>query len=239
MPQMLKNTISLQGKVFEYAVSGQRSPAIVLINGAGGPLEGWSKIWGKAGNDHLCFCYNRPGIGKSSRPNQAQTGLSMVEDLKALLFSLKIDPPYLLIGHSLGGFIVQLYTRMYPEEVCGVVFLESATIKDVTESKHQQKMRGDLMEETHHVLTTIRQIEACERFPDIPIQVVAGSRPAFGWLMPKERKEARKSNQLELHELSGKGAITMANKSGHFPQLTEPDVVLQVINNLLNDLSKA
>ena len=46
MFQIEKNIIEINGNDFEYAVKGAKSPAIILINGAGGPIEGWSKVWG-------------------------------------------------------------------------------------------------------------------------------------------------------------------------------------------------
>ena len=47
-------------------------------------------------------------------------------------------------------------------------------------------------------------------------------KPAFGWIMPRAIKEARMNHQKELISLSGRGRVTIAGSSGHFPQLTEP-----------------
>ena len=117
---MKKKTVFTNGREFEYAVMGTKKPAIVLVNGAGGPIEGWLKVWGKLGRDHVVFAYNRLGIGKSSKPKEPQTGLVMVRDLKALLLSLKIEPPYLIVGHSLGGLVAHLFASIYPDDVCGI-----------------------------------------------------------------------------------------------------------------------
>lgn len=196
-------------------------------------MEGWTRVWERLGPENLCFAYNRLGIGKSSPPEEAQTGMVMAKDLKALLMALEIKPPYVLVGHSLGGFIVHLFALMYPEEVQGIVFLESATIKDVTESRKTQRATNNPMDETNYVLETVLQIETMEGFPRIPIRVVIGQKPAFGWLMPKEVKEARKRHQAELIDLSGSGDLIPAKKSGHFPQLSEPELVVEVIHSIV------
>lgn len=229
-----KNTISVKGNDFEYAVMGTKNPAIILINGAGGPIEGWAKIWGKLVHENVLFAYNRLGIGKSSKPMEPQTGNAMVRDLKAVLMSLKIEPPYLIVGHSLGGFIAHLFTLTYPADVCGLVFLESSTIQDVlADSKRMKEADPNKFSEVNHVQATIKQIQEMGVFPDIPILVVAGIKPAFGWIMPVEKKEARLNHQKELSNLSGRGSVVIARKSGHFPQISEPDLVISEVNSFL------
>ncbi len=52
----------------EYVVSGTAQPPIVLINGGGGPLSGWSRVFGPLLRYGTVMAYNRAGIGKSSRP---------------------------------------------------------------------------------------------------------------------------------------------------------------------------
>ncbi|MDF2605815.1 MAG: alpha/beta hydrolase [Bacillales bacterium] len=233
-----KNIISVNRNDFEYAVKGTKSPAIILINGAGGPIEGWAKVWGGIGNDNIVFAYNRLGIGKSSKPREPQTGSKMAKDLKELLLSLDIEPPYLIVGHSLGGFIAHLFTVIYPEDVRGLVFLESSTIKDVlNDSKNKKEANPNKFSEVDHVKTTVEQIQESGKFPNIPIYIIAGNKPAFGWIMPKAKKEARLNNQKELISLSGQGRVTIAEKSGHFPQISEPDLVINEINSLLKEIT--
>ena len=235
---MEKKTVFADGKDFEYAVMGSKSPAIILINGAGGPIEGWSRIWDKLGYENVVFAYNRLGIGKSSKPKEPQTGIVMLRDLKGILLNLKIEPPYLIVGHSLGGLIAHLFVLTYPDDVCGIVFLESSTIQDVLADRKKEKVKGQSdFSEVSYVLSTINQIQEFRVFPNIPIIVIAGGKPAFSWIMPKTIKEGRMNNQKALLSLTGRGRVTIARKSGHFPQLTEPDMVINEINSLLNEIS--
>lgn len=238
MVDIKKSTAILNGAQMEYAIRGSKSPSILLINGAGGTIEGWSKIWEDLGNDQVVFAYNRLGMGKSSKPREPQTGNTMVRDLKELLVSLKIEPPYLVVGHSLGGFVAHLFALTYPDDVCGLVFLESSTIEDVlTGSKRKSASEPKSLSEMDHVMTTVKQIQAFEKFPQIPILVIAGSKPAFRWIMPKAIKEARMNHQKELLHLSKLGRITIARNSGHFPQLTQPHVVASEINRFLDEIA--
>lgn len=231
-----KHIQSMYGHNFEYAVKGSGSPSIILINGAGGPIEGWAKVWKEIGNDNVVFAYNRLGIGNSSKPSEPQNGKVMLNDLRRLLLKLKIEPPYLIVGHSLGGFIAHLFVNTFPREVCGVVFLESSTVNDVlSEKKHE--LDHNKFTEVNHVLTTVNQIQQFDGFPDIPIVVIAGSKPALRWFMPKAVREARLNHQLELASLSQNSRVIIAKNSGHFPQLTEPQIVISEVNRFLLETS--
>jgi pimeloyl-ACP methyl ester carboxylesterase len=239
MTQIKKNIITVNEKNVEYAIRGTKGPTIILINGAGGPIEGWVRIWNQIGNDNIIFAYNRLGIGNSSKPSVPQTGMVMVKDLKELLHRLQLEPPYLVVGHSLGGFIAHLFTTTYPSEVYGVIFIESSTIKDVlTNSKRTKETDSNKFLEVNHVLTTTKQIQEARTFPNIPVTVIAGTKPAFGWIMPRKIKEERLNNQKELVNLTDKGRLILARKSGHFPQLTEPAVVVAEIDNILHEIYK-
>jgi len=238
MAKLIKNTVSVDENNFEYAIKGSSSPSVIFINGAGGIMEGWSKIWGKWELENVLFSYNRLGIGKSTKPLENQTGNIMARDLKDLLFSVKVEPPYILIGHSLGGLIAQLFAMTYPNEVIGIIFLESSTIKDVLTTSSTKKIKSpNQYSEVNQVLTTIQQIKEIGVFPNIPIVVIAGNKPAFRWIIPRKVKEERMNNQKELSSLSDLGRVVVAHNSGHFPQLSQPKLVINEIRGLIEKLS--
>ena len=114
------------GATIEYIASGTGRPTIVLVNGAGEPLDGWGRVFGPLLRFGMVVAYNRPGIGRSSRPTEPQTGALIVGTLRDLLTAIEAPPPYLLLGHSLGGLYVQVFARRLPEDVCGVVMVEPA-----------------------------------------------------------------------------------------------------------------
>ena len=236
--QMEKKITTLGENSFEYSFKGTRKPAVILINGAGGPLESWAKLWEAIGDDHVLFAYNRLGMGKSSKPKEAQTGLVMARDLKDLITSIGIEPPYVLVGHSLGGFVAHQFTLTYPEMVAGIVFLESSTVKDVlTDPKRSKVVNPNKYTEVDQVMATVEHIQAMDRPLNIPITVIAGNKPAFGWLMPKAKKAQRLAHQRDLLNLTESGKFVMASKSGHFPQFSEPRLVIDEIIELRHAIS--
>jgi pimeloyl-ACP methyl ester carboxylesterase len=66
--------------------------------------------------------YERSGIGSSEPDSRIVTDSQVVARLHGLLQTLAIQPPYLLVGHSMGGPYIRLFAAQYPDEVCGLVF---------------------------------------------------------------------------------------------------------------------
>ena len=239
-------TIATPAGTVEYASAGAGAPAIVLVNGAGGPLLGWGAVFHALAADATVFAYNRPGVGRSAPPTAPQDGRAVVAALRVVLAAAAVPPPYLLVGHSLGGLHVNLFARLHPGETAGVVFLEASHPRDVDLDAHlpgavrrlNRWSRGldrltaaGRLKEVHFVGETAAQIDQAPAFPDVPIAVVSGGRkPA---LMPAAMHEARTTHQLALAALGPRAERRVAAASGHFPQLTEPEVVIAAVRACL------
>ena len=78
----------------------------------------------------------------------------------------------------------------------------------------------------------VQEVDAAGPFPDVPVTVITGGMPPPKWIMPPEALEARLAHQRELARLSRRSEHVVAEKSGHFPQLSEPDVVLDALERL-------
>ena len=101
------------------------SPIVVFENGLAGHKEVWNEVVPTITADHAVFAYDRPGVGHSSETLRPRDGDTIVEDLRALLQSRHLSPPYVLVGHSAGGLYLQLYARRYPMEVAALVLVDS------------------------------------------------------------------------------------------------------------------
>lgn len=242
MPSILKARIG--GKTLEYTLSGTGTPTIVLVNGAGGPLEGWFKVYADLEDLGRVFAYNRFGVGGSDKPNEPQTGDIIVATLRELLAHAGLRPPYVLVGHSLGGLYVNLFARKFPNEVAGVVLLDATAPEDVlllpNESDFFQRLFQNVLNiifgrdengETMYVNQTVSLIEGAGTFPDIPLIVVSGGKPSR--LTPQNVRQIRARTQSALVSLSPQGRQVIAANSGHFPQFTEPDVVIQAVRDII------
>jgi pimeloyl-ACP methyl ester carboxylesterase len=244
----LRKTTTVLGETIEFATAGWGRPPVVLVNGAGGPIEGWHKVFTPLSERSQVLAYSRPGIGKSSKPAVPQVGSHLVASLRAVLGDAGLAPPYVLVGHSLGGLIVNQFARLHPSEVASVVFLEAAAPSDVSLlSRHETAIQRFLRRalaivappnpnaESVHVATTVADLERAPPFPPVPLTVVTGARPAMGWATAREALTARLAGQQALARLSPLGTHVMAQASGHFPQLTEPDLVVAVIAKVVRE----
>lgn len=120
-----KTVARVDDRVVEYAIAGSGSPVVVFENGLGGSMDWWAKVFPEISKDTTAFAYNRPGYGKSDPVSTPRDGKHVVDELRSLLRHQGLNPPYVLVGHSLGGLYMQLYARSYPDEVGALVLVDS------------------------------------------------------------------------------------------------------------------
>lgn len=100
---------------------GQGRPTIVVEGGAGT----WSLMWAHllprlAERSRTCV-YDRAGYGWSEPSGEEHTAVNSAEDLRALLTNAQVLPPYVLVGHSYGGWVIRVFHERYPDDVVGLV----------------------------------------------------------------------------------------------------------------------
>ncbi|HEX5565223.1 MAG TPA: alpha/beta hydrolase, partial [Sporosarcina sp.] len=111
--------------------AGQDAPTVVIIHGAGDCSYSWMYIRKELSKFTRVITYDRAGMG-SSDPGPEPTPEHTVKELHSLLNMTGARGPYVLVGHSLGGLIARLYALKYPNQVAGLVFLDSTheSLKD-------------------------------------------------------------------------------------------------------------
>jgi len=88
-------------------------------------MNWWRKVIPEISKNATTFAYNRPGYGRSDGVSTLRDGFHIVEELRTLLKSNGLTPPYVLVGHSYGGLLMQLYARKYPDEVGALILVDS------------------------------------------------------------------------------------------------------------------
>ncbi len=241
-----KRIAVIEGQRLAYGVAGQGGPAIVFINGAGGPMEGWFRLFPDVAQQGRVFVYDRPGVGASGKPVAPQTAQLAVRQLRALLREAGVPAPYVLVAHSFGGLHANLFARLHPQEVAGVLFLEAAAPEDVGAMKTHAGaatrllnrllnlfVRPDAQGEVANEVQSVEEIRVAPPFPAIPVTVLSGAKTPPGWAASGEALAARERSQQALAALSPLGRRLMAPGSGHFPQMSEPALVMDAIAGLV------
>jgi pimeloyl-ACP methyl ester carboxylesterase len=105
--------------------SGSGSPTVVLENGLGDMSATWTRITAEVSRTARVCAYDRAGQGWSDDVEMPQDGLTIAADLHTLLARAGESGPYVLVGHSAGGPYAMTYAAQYPDEVAGMVLLDS------------------------------------------------------------------------------------------------------------------
>ncbi|MGA8108859.1 MAG: alpha/beta hydrolase [Acidobacteriaceae bacterium] len=103
---------------------GCGGPSVVFESGFGATSLNWMEVQ-EAVSEYLhTVAYDRCGLGWSSEPVSERTPTEIAHELRGLLQAAGVPPPYVLVGHSFGGLVMQRYALDYSGEVAGVVLVD-------------------------------------------------------------------------------------------------------------------
>lgn len=271
--------------------TGQGSPTVIMEAGTGDSLLTWSYVQPEIAKSTRVCSYDRAGLGWSEESPYPRTANPQVEELHKLLVNANVQGPYLLVGHSLGGMLVRMYARNYPDEVIGILLVDSLheerTIRNPKMVKAVQGMTGQfrmlaflsssgimalapqtipnpglpedayaqyqaIMATTRGIETLLTELNASEvssaearalhmtNFGDMPLIVLSAGHgqaiPLFTEAENKQLWDELQIEQSELAALSSGGKQIMAEQSGHYIQLDQPDLVVDAIREMMDTL---
>ncbi len=225
-----------------YALTGERGPVVVFENGLGNSMSVWGPVFEPVSRFARAFAYDRAGVGGSRSDAATRDGETIVRELRTLLAELSLEPPYVLVGHSLGGQFVELYARMHPEEVAAVVFVDARHAEFGTRCLEAEAERcavpwyaklflpGGPRGELAAAEATTDAIREAGPFPAIPVRVLTGrGQPPD---MPNLRR-AWAESQADLARLSPLGTQEICEACGHYVQRDAPERVIAAIRALV------
>lgn len=106
--------------------SGQGSPTVILENGSGGPSVDWLMVQPEVAKFSRVCSYDRAGYGWSDSGPEPRSSLQIARELNQLLRAAGEKGPYVLVGHSMGGYDIRVYTGQYPNDVVGMVLVDAS-----------------------------------------------------------------------------------------------------------------
>lgn len=117
--------VDVGGYCLHVRVMGHGSPAVVFESGLGASCINWTRVQQDLAAITCVASYDRAGLAWSDPAPTPRTSPEIAKELHTLLAQAGIDPPYVLVGHSFGGFVARSYYRRYPEQVGGLVFVDT------------------------------------------------------------------------------------------------------------------
>jgi pimeloyl-ACP methyl ester carboxylesterase len=106
--------------------TGAGTPAVILESGLGDSYISWRKVQPQIAAFTRVCSYDRAGIGYSDSSPRLRTSQVIAEELHWLLQKANVAPPYILVGHSMGGYDVRVFTALYRNEVAGLVLVDAS-----------------------------------------------------------------------------------------------------------------
>jgi pimeloyl-ACP methyl ester carboxylesterase len=253
---------------------GEGSPTVVLESGLRTRGDNWGRadllahggapVLPEVAKFARVCTYDRPGTtlnaGEVSRSDPApmpRTALNVVRDLHALLRAARVPGPYVLVGHSMGGLFIRLYSAIYPEEVSGLVLVDALAeqieplFKPSDWTTFVGLNSGPLPGfENYAALETIdfdmsfqqmeRELsnvsnEPMEKIPaailvrGLTVEMPATAPPKFASVLEPAWRKSEEQLALAVPHIQ----YVIAKKSGHYIQLDEPAIVVQAIRNVV------
>jgi pimeloyl-ACP methyl ester carboxylesterase len=179
--------IDVGGHRLHLSCTGAGTPTVVLEPGAGEMSSNLGWIAPAVARDTRVCVYDRAGRGWSEPASTAQDGAQIATDLHTLLQRGHVPGPYVLAGHSFGGLYVLTFAARYPDEVAGMVLVDStapASAANAGAASPGHGGSGDAVRRASALSSTAARLGLARLYAQF----------AWGSLPPRSREEVRASD---------------------------------------------
>jgi pimeloyl-ACP methyl ester carboxylesterase len=123
---MAGRLVDVRGRKMHIDCTGEGTPTVILDSGLGDSYLSWRKVQPEIAKFTRVCSYDRAGLGYSDPSSQPRTSKVIAEELHTLLQAASVSPPYVIVGHSMGGYNVRVYTGLYRNEIVGMVLVDAS-----------------------------------------------------------------------------------------------------------------
>lgn len=243
--------------------AGTGEPTVVLEAGLGGGAAAWTKVQGRLARLTRVCSYDRANVpgGAGDPAPKPRTAQDVVDDLEELLRAAGVPGPYVLAGHSFGGLTARLYASEHPEQVAGLVLVDSMhedQLRRSTElalsfvpaaqrrAARQAAARpeppfvatiGDEGIDERASLAQMRAARSATALRPLPLVVLAHGKAEPTEGMPPRYAAASermwRELQAELARLVPQGRLVVATRSGHQINQDQPGLVVDAVRDVV------
>lgn len=233
--------VQVRGRDVEIALQGRGSPAVVFESGLGDGLSAWNEVASNIAKRTTSISYSRAGYGQSAMSTASRRDPKTVAaELDDLLQSLETPPPYVLVGHSIGGLYVQAYAAAYPQKVAGLVLVDPTHPDQLARTRREAPRDARILELMSRLFSDamLAELQAYAETRAFPDRVYTG--PVI--ILAAQRKQMLSSDAF--HALRGvllqETAARYPNSelrwvdASHYIQREKPQAVIDAIASILN-----
>ena len=244
--------VDVGGHKLEAVIAGKGSPVVVFEAGFTDDRTSWDAVFPMVAEFTTSVTYSRAGYSNSEPGPEPRSLEQINKELRALLNGLKLQPPYILVGHSLGGLFVRAYYNNYPDEVAGLVLVDSTHERQFNEWKAldpswipyplteegkesiEQKEDASVSEavtwlevEREGVLPNTRPLD------DLPVYILTADYPSpedTSIANSEAGRQVWRNLHAELFKDVHHGAHIVTKRSNHQIQKSEPSLVVWAVD---------
>lgn len=234
--------------------TGTGYPTVVMDAGLSASSRIWYLVAPKVASFTRVCIYDRANTGRSDRAPTPRTSQDLVNDLHALLANANVAPPYVMVGHSLGGMNVRLYASEYPTDVVGMVLVDSAHEDEwdrfrallppeypgePAPFKDYRKELTDPVKGSERIdlKQSGEQLQARRQsLGDKPLSVISHGKPVADVpaIVSPFVEKVWSDMQKDLLKWSTNGQQLIAEQSGHGIPTEQPQLVVDAIRQVVN-----
>jgi hypothetical protein len=222
---------------------GEGNPTIIFENAFGTGSTEWKDVQPAVSTYTRACIYDRLGIGISNRvpPDTVRTTQDQVDDLMTLLDIANIEPPYILVGHSIAGFNILLFVDQYPDLVQGIVLVDASHPDQLwrfAEVDPEFAMPSpddrDNVERMDFEASAAQAVQAGD-FGDMPLFVLTAGLSSD----PEEIDQIWFELQDDHASRSTNSRHVIAERSSHYIMNTQPDLIIDAVLWVLDEVRAA
>jgi pimeloyl-ACP methyl ester carboxylesterase len=226
--------------------SGAGSPTVVVESGLGvDPLTTWSRVVPELARDTRVCVHERPGTGARPPLSHSRTASAVEGELEKLVDAAHIEAPVVLVGASFGGYVAQLYASRRPDDVGGVVLVDSLHPEidrtfarlfgaDAAAARARQLEQNTEGIKFPDLLRSAIEVAGERRFPAVPLIVLKHGISFDPGGDPDPRLErAWGRMQRELAARSPHGDLIVATRSHHRIAEDQPALVTRAVERTI------
>ena len=117
--------VTVKGRDTHYWSQGEGTPPVILESGLFGTTLDWCLVHPEVSRFTQTIAYHRPGYGWSAPDLEPHTARRISENLHTLLATIDVQGPFIFVGHSMGGLYIRYYAYLYPQDVAGMILVDS------------------------------------------------------------------------------------------------------------------
>lgn len=134
-------TITIEGRQVFYRLTGTGKITVAIETALGAPSAEWWQLQDQLAPFARILTFDRPGYGWSDPSTQPRTSEQAAHELRLLLDALDLQVPIILIGHSLGGLVVNHFARLYSDRIRAAILLDPVSPRD---AEAQQRLSPEV-----------------------------------------------------------------------------------------------